>query len=224
MTVETATYVQSLDAANPASGDVLSEGDDHLRLNKSTLLNSFPSVDTRNLTEANTTLRFGQCIRWDGVGLNVNVRARFSEYPSTVDLTLPDGTYVTFAFPNTPTENGLALTWVTPGKFTIGANNKYLAFRLKGTVLVENPVLQDLVRVRVMKNAGTVVAGPYNFYLGQESLEITYSNLDIFQAIPIAGLVATDSLYFEIGYVTSGATPAQMKLLAGATIELYDMG
>jgi microcystin-dependent protein len=42
--LETATHINGLDPANPASGDVVSQGDDHLRLIKSTLRNTFPNV------------------------------------------------------------------------------------------------------------------------------------------------------------------------------------
>jgi len=224
MTIETATYVTELNASNPANTDTKQEGDDHLRLIKACLLASFPSVDTRNLDTTILDVRFGQCIRYDGGGLNVNVRARFSEYASTSDLTVPNTTYVTFAFPNTPTENGFGFSWTTPGKLTIADHNKYLAWRLRGVMEVLNPLIGDSVRVRVMKNAGTVVSGSFSFFLGQEVAATTFNNIDLFGAIPLAGLVATDVLYFEIGYVASGAVPGGIELLTGATIELYDMG
>ncbi len=43
MTVETATFISQLAPANPAAGDNVSEGDDHLRLLKSVLGHSFPT-------------------------------------------------------------------------------------------------------------------------------------------------------------------------------------
>lgn len=42
MTVETATYLASLNSSLPVSGDQIAEGDDHLRLLKTTLKNTFP--------------------------------------------------------------------------------------------------------------------------------------------------------------------------------------
>lgn len=44
MTVETATYINGLNASYPASGDQKSEGDNHMRLIKSTLKATFPNI------------------------------------------------------------------------------------------------------------------------------------------------------------------------------------
>jgi hypothetical protein len=44
MALETATYISSLNSANPASTDGLAQGDDHIRLIKSTLQATFPNV------------------------------------------------------------------------------------------------------------------------------------------------------------------------------------
>ncbi len=72
MTIETATYLSQLDATYPASGDAKSEGDNHIRLLKSTIKATWPnltatavtptSADFNTLTGAATT---------GGVGLNV---------------------------------------------------------------------------------------------------------------------------------------------------------
>lgn len=44
MTVETATYIDGLNASNPGSSDLKAEGDDHLRLLKSTIKATFPNI------------------------------------------------------------------------------------------------------------------------------------------------------------------------------------
>ena len=44
MSVESATYINGLTATNPVAGDVVSEGDDHIRLLKSTIKATFPNV------------------------------------------------------------------------------------------------------------------------------------------------------------------------------------
>lgn len=57
MTVETATYISDLVVINPPSGDPKSEGDNHLRLLKSTIKTTFPSITgivTKTHTELNT--------------------------------------------------------------------------------------------------------------------------------------------------------------------------
>ena len=44
MALETATYIDGLVATNPAASDAINTADDHLRLIKSTLKNTFPNV------------------------------------------------------------------------------------------------------------------------------------------------------------------------------------
>ena len=44
MALETATYISELTSSNPAATDVLPQGDDHIRLLKSTLQATFPNA------------------------------------------------------------------------------------------------------------------------------------------------------------------------------------
>ena len=44
MGLETGTYIDSLNSSNPTAGDAVSEGDDHLRLIKSTVKATFPNL------------------------------------------------------------------------------------------------------------------------------------------------------------------------------------
>jgi hypothetical protein len=44
MGLETGTYISDLNSSNPAAGDAVNEGDDHIRLLKSTIKASFPSI------------------------------------------------------------------------------------------------------------------------------------------------------------------------------------
>ena len=44
MGLESATYIDDLVITNPTSGDDPSAGDDHLRLIKSTVKNTFPNI------------------------------------------------------------------------------------------------------------------------------------------------------------------------------------
>ena len=44
MTVESATYISQLNAANPSASDNINEGDDHLRLIKNVLKTQFPNI------------------------------------------------------------------------------------------------------------------------------------------------------------------------------------
>lgn len=55
MALETATYISSLDTANPTAADQRKQGDDHIRLIKSTLQNTFPNI-TGAVTVTHTQL------------------------------------------------------------------------------------------------------------------------------------------------------------------------
>lgn len=46
MGLETATYISELNTANPTGSDLRSEGDNHLRLIKEVLQNTFPNITT----------------------------------------------------------------------------------------------------------------------------------------------------------------------------------
>lgn len=56
MGLETATYINQLDATNPLGSDQKSQGDDHLRLIKSTIKNTFPNFGAAALNASNTQL------------------------------------------------------------------------------------------------------------------------------------------------------------------------
>lgn len=68
MGVETATYISSLDATLPSAGDNFSQGDDHLRLIKSTVKATFPNVSGAVLP-THTELNFV-----DGVTSNIQTQ------------------------------------------------------------------------------------------------------------------------------------------------------
>ena len=56
MGLETGTYIDSLNSSNPAAGDPVNEGDDHIRLVKSTVKATFPNISgavTSTHTELN---------------------------------------------------------------------------------------------------------------------------------------------------------------------------
>ena len=55
MGLETGTYISDLNSSNPVAGDPVNEGDDHLRLVKSTVKATFPSI-TGAVTATHTEL------------------------------------------------------------------------------------------------------------------------------------------------------------------------
>lgn len=69
MALESAFYINQLNSANPASSDSLKEADDHIRLIKSVLQNTFPNLTspvTANASELSSVFPIGGIIMWSG--------------------------------------------------------------------------------------------------------------------------------------------------------------
>ena len=110
MTVETATYISDLNAALPGATDLESEGDDHLRLIKSTVKATFANV-TATVTPTHTQLNqlatntFAGDVTALGVAL-VKVKTAATARNTTTTLaddphlvvTLPTGTFAVEAW------------------------------------------------------------------------------------------------------------------------------
>ena len=65
MAVESATWVTKLVSTNPVVGDPVGEGDDHLRMLKTVLKNSFPSTSTTAIAP-NMSGQTGKVLTNDG--------------------------------------------------------------------------------------------------------------------------------------------------------------
>lgn len=69
MALETAQYINSLNAANPLSTDTVSQADDHLRLIKQVLKNTFPNITapvTATAAQLNNAIPSGFIGMWSG--------------------------------------------------------------------------------------------------------------------------------------------------------------
>ncbi len=69
MAVESASWVTQLVATNPVVGDPVGEGDDHLRMLKTVLKNSFPSSSTAAIVP-NVSGQSGKYLSTDGTDTN----------------------------------------------------------------------------------------------------------------------------------------------------------
>jgi len=110
MTIETATYVSDLNESLPAATDPKSEGDDHLRLIKSALKNTFPGVTgafSPWFTATNATYSSGS---WTYTATGA------ASYAS-VDVTSGFSAY--YASSGTA---GSAITWSRVGRFDASGN------------------------------------------------------------------------------------------------------
>lgn len=74
MGLETASYIKGLNSSNPLSTDSLGQIDDHLRLIKAVLKNTFPNLDgpvTVTPKELNSPIPIGVITAWYGAEANV---------------------------------------------------------------------------------------------------------------------------------------------------------
>jgi hypothetical protein len=92
MGLETATYINGLVNTNPTAGDPVSQGDDHIRLVKATLLSTFPNVtgavntthtDLNGATKSHITngyqkLAGGLYMQWGTAATNASGVATFT--------------------------------------------------------------------------------------------------------------------------------------------------
>lgn len=65
MSLESASWVTQLNTSNPTTSDPVSEGDDHLRMLKTVLQNSFPSSSTAAIVP-NMSGQSGKYLTTDG--------------------------------------------------------------------------------------------------------------------------------------------------------------
>lgn len=69
MALESAQYVNQLNSSNPLSTDTVSQADDHLRLIKQVLVNTFPNLNapvTATAAQMNTPVPTGLIAMWSG--------------------------------------------------------------------------------------------------------------------------------------------------------------
>ena len=92
MALETATYIDSLNASNPTATDPKSQGDDHIRLLKATIKATFPNVDGA-MTASDEELNILDGATLSTAELNILDGATLS----TAELNLLDGVTATTA-------------------------------------------------------------------------------------------------------------------------------
>lgn len=71
MSLETASYISQLQVSNPAGGDPITNGDDHIRLLKSVLKTQFPNLGTTAVSATAAQINYGVVptggiIMWSG--------------------------------------------------------------------------------------------------------------------------------------------------------------
>ena len=95
MGLETATYIADLNDQNPTPDDLRRQGDDHLRLIKAVLKNTFPNLDAQTLASAAEISYL--------IGLTGNIQAQLDTKVEGADIDLAD--YARFDTAQTFTKN-----------------------------------------------------------------------------------------------------------------------
>jgi hypothetical protein len=83
--LETGTYISDLVVTNPTSSDLASQGDDHLRLVKSTIKTTFPNI-TGAVTPTHTELNFVDGVT-SAIQTQIDAKAATSHTHATADVT-----------------------------------------------------------------------------------------------------------------------------------------
>lgn len=92
MALETATYISDLVSTNPTASDGISQGDDHLRLLKSTLKTTFPNVSGA-VTPTHTELNYVDGVT-SAIQTQLDAKAPLASPTFTGNVTLPSTTSV----------------------------------------------------------------------------------------------------------------------------------
>ena len=141
MGLETSTYVNGLNANNPASTDGLAQADDHLRLIKGTITATFPNLDaavTADPTELN--ILDGAIVTTDEVnhlsGVTSAIQTQLDDKASTTSPTITTATLVSPTITDATLSGTTTLASVAVGAFEIVEGGGRLNFTVSGTTVM----------------------------------------------------------------------------------------
>ena len=138
MGLETGTYISDLNSSNPVAGDPVNEGDDHLRLVKSTVKATFPSI-TGAVSATHTELN-----KLDGVTANTTEL-------NYVDVTTLGTAQASKAVTTNASNDSTGMRNLTvSGTVTIGSNTAT-------TLQAVYPVGSIYINAAVATNPGTLL-------------------------------------------------------------------
>ena len=112
MSLESSTYISGLNSSNPTYNDPRSQGDDHLRLIKSTILATFPNI-TGAVTPTHTELNYV-----DGVtsAIQTQLDAKVDESAAVFNGAITETVYtLTGTTPAFSAANGTIQNWTLTG-------------------------------------------------------------------------------------------------------------
>ena len=211
MALENGTYVNSLVPANPASTDGLAQADDHIRLIKSTLQNTFPNltgaVTVTQATLNNTPSTLTDLGITDGTNsqvLQTDGSGNFSFVSLSEGTTYTGGTGITVSGStitctvDTPAEVGLGNLSSNgnslSGSFTASGNiTAYSDQRLKTSIETIPDALAKVAKMRgvnfTMKDTGARSTGVIAQELQEVIPEAVHTNDDGYLSVAYGNLV-----------------------------------
>jgi hypothetical protein len=127
MGLETATYINQLVPSNPLGTDLLSQADDHIRLLKTVLQNSFPK-DLRDVSSPSN----GVPLRYNGTSFRNYNNGYYTNLEVTQNLTCNSGFPTTLTYQNELQDDlniysGSGSDLVIPANFPVGAFGVYFS-------------------------------------------------------------------------------------------------
>lgn len=164
MALETGTYISDLVATNPTSSDPKSQGDDHLRLIKSTLQNTFPNVKGA-VTPTQSELNALVGATTTGASIKVTTQTAGDSSTNAASTAFVAATAFSSALPAQTgnagkfvTTNGTTASWAYAGISTINATLT-TSTTLSGTYLYVPVQMASLGQSVTLPAANTLSTG-----------------------------------------------------------------
>lgn len=236
MGLETATYISGLVATNPINAtDVVGEGDDHLRLIKSTLLNSFPGI-TGAMTLTHTQLN-SAAIKNEANVFTANQRIQntqptffFEETDAAVNeghwkAVIASGDFYlqclddTDGTPRTAIRITRTTSNIDTNELLVGTGQNAVVAASGGAVTLYYNNAAKLIT----ENTGVTVRGSLNnspSAAGVQNAEVNFANLGGTEIGDINWLSSVDMYLRNLVY--GGNIKLQAKNAGGSTIDLAD--
>lgn len=221
MSVESATYINQLSASNPTSSDLKSEGDNHIRLLKSTIQASFPNV-TGAMTATHTELNYSVGVT-SLIQTQLDAKLSKSGGTMTGHITLPSGGTGSNAATVTQVEALIASAESINLPATTGHDGDVLSSVAGVPTWVEGGLF--LLATYDAAGASTVdieaLSSSYDDYIVMFSNVVTSAATGFLARVKKSGAYVTGSTYNRLaGTFSAGVTnlPVSQSATAGAVI------
>ena len=171
MTVETVTFISDLDQNNPAGGDSIAEGDDHIRNIKKAIQSTFPNINEAVTTTAEDLNKISDFVSGgNGVFASVKFNGTSIMYGHNVSSVnvLNNGAYrINFDSPTDGFDNHYAVQLSV-----IATNGRLVA----GCITDQRDTYVDFTAKELNGNNWEIPVGPIGFYMTMVDMIQTEAN------------------------------------------------